>query len=100
MMEEIELMKTTLVTSDELDRVKAQVLASEIYQRDSVQHLATTLGALETTGLGWEIMDRYEAEIMSITPEQIQAVAKKYLNEDQMTFARLDPQSLTARGFQ
>jgi len=39
-------------------------------------------------------MDEYEAQIMAITPEQIQAVAKKYLNEDQMTFARLDPQSM------
>ena len=97
-MTEIELMKTSLVTADELDRVKAQVLASEIYQRDSVQHLATTLGALETTGLGWQLMDEYETEIMAITPEQIQQVAKKYLNEDQMTFARLDPQSLTAGG--
>jgi zinc protease len=97
-MTEIELMKTSLVTSDELDRVKAQVLASEVYQRDSVQHIAITLGALEATGLGWELMDEYEEQIMAITPEQIQLVAKKYLNEDQMTFARLEPQSLTFGG--
>jgi len=95
---EIELMKTTLVTADELDRVKAQVLASEIYQRDSVSHIAITLGSLETTGLGWELMDEYEAQIMAITPEQIQQVAKKYLNEDQMTFARLEPQSMMLGG--
>jgi len=97
-MEEIELMKTSLVTADELERVKAQVLASEIYQRDSVSHMAITLGSLETTGLGWELMDEYEEQILAITPEQIQQVAKKYLNEDQMTFARLDPQSLTSGG--
>jgi len=97
-MEEIEIMKTSLVTADELERVKAQVIASEIYQRDSVQHMAITLGSLEATGLGWELMDEYESQILAITPEQIQAVAKKYLNEDQMTFARLDPQSLTSGG--
>ena len=97
---EIELMKTTLVTDDELDRVKAQVLASEIYQRDSVQHIAITLGSLESTGLGWELMDQYQDQIMAITAEQIQAVAKKYLNEDQMTFARLEPQALTSGGNQ
>ena len=97
-MVEIELMKTTLATAEELERVKAQVLASEIYQRDSVSHIAITLGSLETTGLGWELMDEYEEQIMAITPEQIQQVAKKYLNEDQMTFARLDPQSLFAGG--
>ena len=96
MLVEIELMKTTLVTQDELDRVKAQVIASEIYQRDSVQHMATTLGRLESTGLGWKLIDEYEEKVLAVTPEQIQAVAKKYLNEDQMTFAELVPQSLTA----
>ncbi|PWQ94778.1 peptidase M16 [Leucothrix arctica] len=94
-MEEIELMKTTLVTQDELDRVTAQVIASEIYQRDSVQHMATTLGMLESTGIGWQLMDEYEEKILAVTAEQIQTVAKKYLNEDQMTFAELVPQSLT-----
>ena len=98
-MAELELMKTSLVTTDELERVKAQVLASEIYQRDSVQHMAITIGSLETTGLGWELMDEYEEQILAITPEQIQQVAKKYLNEDQMTFARLEPQSMTSGGF-
>ena len=95
-MDEIELMKTTLVTQDELDRVTAQVIASEIYQRDSIEHMATTLGMLESTGIGWKLMDEYEEKVLAVTPEQIQAVAKKYLNEDQMTFAELVPQSLTA----
>ncbi|RVU85680.1 insulinase family protein [Leucothrix sargassi] len=95
-MEEIELMKTEMVSQDELDRVKAQVIASEVYQRDSVQHIATILGMLESTGLGWQIMDSYEEKVLAVTPEQVQAVAKKYLNEDQMTFAELVPQSLEA----
>ena len=98
LMAEIETMKTSLVTQEELDRVKAQVLASEIYQRDSVEHMATTIGALESTGLGWQVMDEYEDNILAITAEQVQQVAKKYLNEDQMTFARLDPQSLETGG--
>ena len=91
---EIDKLKTNLVTEEELERVKAQVLASEIYQRDSVEHMATTIGALESTGLGWQLMDEYEDNILAITAEQVQQVAKRYLNEDQMTFARLEPQSL------
>jgi len=96
LLNEIEVMKTTLVTPEELERVKAQVLAAEIYQRDSVQHIATTIGALESTGLGWPLMEAYQDEILAITAEQVQQVAKKYLNEDQMTVARLAPQSLSA----
>ncbi|PID47079.1 MAG: peptidase M16 [Proteobacteria bacterium] len=100
LLDEIEVLKTTLVTKEELDRVKAQVIASEIYQRDSVAHMAMTMGILESTGLGWQLMDEYQDKILAITAEQVQYVAKKYLNEDQMTFARLDPQSLATEAGQ
>jgi len=91
---EIELLKTEKVSADELKRVKAQVLAEEIYERDSIEHIATVMGALESTGLGYAVMDEYAAEILKVTPEQIQQVAKKYLIEDHLTIARLEPQAL------
>ena len=95
---EIDVFKTELVTEEELERVKAQTLASEIFQRDSVEHMATLIGMMESVGLGWEILDEYQDSVMAVTAEQVQAVAKKYLNEDQLTVARLEPQSLDNGG--
>ncbi len=92
--EEIENIKTNLVSQEELDRVKAQTIAGEVYQQDSIQHQATLLGFLESVGLGYKLMDNYVKNISAVTPEQIQAVAKKYLVEDQMTFAELVPQPI------
>ena len=91
---EIELLKNEKVSEQELKRVKAQVVASEVYERDSIEHIASTLGSLESTGLGYELMDEYVSEILKVTPEQVQQVAKKYLIEDHLTVARLEPQTI------
>ena len=94
LLEEIALLKKEKVSEEELKRVKAQVVASEVFERDSIEHIASVLGSLESTGLGYELMDEYVPEILKVTPEQIQHVAKKYLIEDHLTVARLEPQSL------
>ena len=52
------------------------------------------MGSLETVGLGYQLADEYVDNILAITPEQIQAVAKQYLIEDTLTVAELDPQPI------
>jgi len=88
---EIEKLKTELVTPDELERIKTNVIADDIYALDSVQHQANQMGMLETVGLGWQLLDEYPEQIKKITAEQVQAVAKKYLLDDRKTVAELIP---------
>jgi zinc protease len=94
LLEQVATLQKEPVSVDELARVKAQVIAGEIYQRDSQQHQATLLGSLESVGLGYKLADEYVDNILAVTPEQIQAVAKKYLVEDGLTIAELDPQPI------
>lgn len=91
---EIEKIKTGGVTQQELDRVKAAVIASDVYQRDSMFYQAMQIGQLETMGYSWRLLDEYPEKLKAITSEQIQAVAKKYLVKDNMTIAALDPQPI------
>ena len=88
---EIEKLQTELVSEEELNRVKAQVVASEVYQQDSVQRQAYLIGSLETVGLGWQTMEEYAEKIQSITAEQVRDVAKKYLIDERKTVAILTP---------
>ena len=97
MKSEIELLKTELVSEKELDRIKAQVVAGQVYQRDSIFFQATTLGALESIGLDWRIIDDFVDKVTAISAEDIQRVAKKYFNNDTLTIAELDPQPLDKR---
>ncbi len=91
---EIERIKTNGVTQQELDRVKAAVIASDVYQRDSMFYQGMQIGQLETMNYSWRLLDEYPAKLKAVTSEQIQAVAKKYLIKDNMTVATLDPQPI------
>ena len=92
--DQIKQIKTTLVTDEELKRIKAQVVASAVYERDSIFYQAMQLGTLETVGLGWQRMDEYVDKVRAVTAEQVQQVAQKYFIEDSMTVAVLDPQPI------
>lgn len=94
--EEIDRLRQSPVTEEELARVKAQVLANEIYQSDSIQHQAMIIGMLESVGLGWRIADEYVQRIRAVTAEQVQAVARKYLVPDARTVAVLEPLPIDA----
>ena len=93
--EEISLLKRSLVSDKELQRVKAQVLAGAVYERDSNFYQAMQLGLYETVGLGWEKVDEYVDKVNQITAEQIREVARKYLLEDKLNIAYLEPQPIT-----
>ena len=91
---QVEKLRTTLVSQAELDRIKAQVIASEVYQRDSVRHQANQIGVMETVGIGWKFLDEYAKKIQAITAEQVQEVAKKYLVDAHKTVAELIPEDI------
>ncbi len=92
--EQIDRFKTELVSQEELDRVKAQVVAAKVYEKDSIFYQAMQIGTLETVGLDWRLMDQYVDRLKAVTPEQIRAVANKYLTDDRLTIAVLDPQPI------
>ncbi|HAJ91714.1 MAG TPA: peptidase M16, partial [Gammaproteobacteria bacterium] len=89
--EQVQRLQETLVAADELARVKSQVVASDVYEQDSSFYQAMKVGQLEAVGLDWKLADAYVERINAVTAGQIQAVAKKYLVEEYLTIAELDP---------
>ncbi len=91
--EQIKRVQDHPVEQAELDRIKAQVVAGKVYERDSVFYQAMQIGTLVTVGLDHKLLDDYLERIRAVTPAQVQAVAKKYLIDDSLTVAVLDPQN-------
>ncbi|BBP02881.1 zinc protease [Sulfuriferula plumbiphila] len=89
---QIELIKRDGVSADELKRVKAQVIASDVYQRDSTFYQAMQLGEYATAGLPVSEIEARVKKLQAVTPEQVRDVARKYLVDDELTVATLDPQ--------
>lgn len=89
--EEVNAIKTQLPDDKELERVKAQVVAAQVYKQDSTFYQAMEVGMLDTIGLPWQIKDEYVDKILAVTAEQVQQVANKYLTDERLTVAVLDP---------
>ncbi len=94
---EIALLVKDGVSEDELKRVKAQVMAGEVYKRDSVFYQAMQIGQLESIGLGYQAIPVMLEKLQAVTAEQVQQVAKEFLQDDNLTVAVLDPQPLSGK---
>ena len=82
------------VTEAELQRVKTQWLASEVYKLDSVFYQARELGTAWTLGLPPDNGAQLMARLRQVSAAQVQAVAQKYFVDDALTVAILRPQPL------
>jgi zinc protease len=94
---EIERIAKESVSADELKRVKAQLIASQIYKRDSVFGQAMEIGVMEMSGISFRQIDRIIEKLAAVTPAQVQAVAQKYFSDDQLTVATLEPLPVSAQ---
>ncbi|MGB0126774.1 MAG: pitrilysin family protein [Rhodocyclaceae bacterium] len=91
---EIERIKKDGVAADELQRVKTQLIASQIYKRDSMMAQAMEIGGIEAVGLHWRDLDTILERIRGVTADEVKAVAKRYFDDAKLTVAVLDPQPL------
>jgi zinc protease len=91
---EIERIQRDGVTAEELERVKTQIVARQVYKRDSLFGQAMEIGQLEVTGFSWRDIDPNIEKLKTVTAEEVQAVARKYFKDDALTVAVLEPQPL------
>ncbi|WP_367606336.1 M16 family metallopeptidase [Legionella sp. W05-934-2] len=88
---EIDDLKNNPVSDVELKRIKTLLLASKVFEKDSIFGQAMEIGWLETVGLGWQTSDQWQEQIEKVTPAQIQQVAQRYFNSNRLTRAELIP---------
>jgi predicted Zn-dependent peptidase len=87
--EEIEKLKSELVTVAELERVKTQLKADLLRTLDSNMGMARLLAEYEAKTGSWrKVFEELEA-IAAVTAEDIQRVARKTFTADNLTIGRL-----------
>ncbi|WP_457673846.1 M16 family metallopeptidase [Thiolapillus sp.] len=79
------------VSKAELERVINRTLAARVFARDSMFYQAMLIGMRETNGYDWRSLDEELEHIRAVTAEQVRAVARKYLVDQRLTVARLEP---------
>lgn len=88
------------ILESELKRIKVRILSEQIYKRDSIFGQAMEIGSTEMAGFSWKNIDYMLEKMQAITPDQVQAVAKKYLVDEGLTIAVLDPQARQTNGME
>ncbi|WP_334824334.1 M16 family metallopeptidase [Nostoc sp.] len=79
------------VTTEELNRAKTQLQASYILGNQDITSQATQLGYNQTVAGDYRFIERYLAAIAKVTPDQVQEVAKTYLNPAKQTIGFFEP---------
>jgi zinc protease len=80
-------LKSAPPDSVELERARTQLIATQIYDRDDIVNQARNLGALESIGLSWRLMEEDINELNQVTPADIQHVARTYLTRQRLSTA-------------
>ncbi|HJU61207.1 MAG TPA: pitrilysin family protein [Candidatus Binatia bacterium] len=86
----LEQVKIELISDRELQKAKNQIESAFIYAQDSIFGQAMKIGYYEAVG-GWRLMDGYLDGIRKVTREDVQRVAKAYLDRDRRTVGILLP---------
>jgi zinc protease len=84
------------VSDEELSRAKRQKVSDQVYTQQTVESQAGTLGGdlLSTNDVNFS--KHYTDRIQQVTAEQVQAVAKKYLDPARVVITRLAPEATSA----
>ncbi len=82
------------ISEAELARVKAQVIAADVYRRDSLFYQAMQLGEYVTAGLPPEALAQRVDKLRAVTAKDVQAAAKQWLQDEDLSVGVLDPQPL------
>jgi len=72
----------TGIDPEQLDRIKFQLRASQVYELDSASSLARRYGAALTSGLTLKDVHAWPDLLQSITPDEIIATAKEVFDRD------------------
>lgn len=88
---ELEKLKTEEIEPDELKRVYADFLSSDVFERDSIQEQANSIGRLESVGQSWRMLDEWPQALRGVTPDAVHETAIKYLVPVRRTILRLQP---------
>ena len=80
------------VQEAELQRVKNQWIAGEVFKQDSVFNQARILGTNWAIGFPPDTDEKLIARLRSVTAAQVKDVAARYFGDDALTVATLLPQ--------
>ena len=89
---EIQRIRASGPSEIELERARVNLLANQVYEKETMQGQARKLGYYETLAGGIEAEAEYLERVKRATPEDLQRVAQEYLVPERVSLAALLPE--------
>jgi zinc protease len=83
-LEEVERLRNEKPKDDEVEDVKKYLTGNLAFQLTTDERIASQLLVIERYHLGFSYLDDYRKAVTAVTPEDVQAVARKYLDPQHM----------------
>lgn len=78
-------------TKEEVESAKQYLLGSLPFRFTTLSSVASQLLAMEEYGLGFDYLEKFRAEVAAVTPEDVQAVARKHLHPKAIAVVAVGP---------
>ena len=91
MREEIQRIRETLATKDEVEDAKSYILGSMPFSYETASGLAGKLLALARNNLPLDAPNALRAAVSKVTPEEVKRVAQKHLHPDSLVLIAAGP---------
>lgn len=92
LLEQLEILKDEPPSPEEMNRVRAGVLADQVFDKDSVMGQAMELGMLSTLGVDPLLSNTFTERLEAVTAEDVQRVARRWLVAERRTVAHVTPE--------
>jgi zinc protease len=90
---ELDRVRTSGVTAEEVDRARSYLVGSHQISMQRRAAVANAMAYHEAYGLGWQTWAAYDDEIRAVSPAEVAAAAATYLRADRAITATVQPPS-------
>ncbi len=90
-LEELNKIRDEPPTAQEVEDAKQYLLFNLPFRFTTNDNIATQLVYIERNGLGFDFLEQYRKAVGAVTPEDVQAVAKKFLDPTHMVLVAAGP---------
>jgi zinc protease len=90
-LKEIRRIRDEAATEEEVESAKKYLLGNVAFRFTTNELVAGELVLLDRFHLGFGYLEKYRKEIAAVTPEDVRAVAKKYLDPDRIAVVAVGP---------
>ncbi|HSJ75527.1 MAG TPA: pitrilysin family protein, partial [Gemmatimonadales bacterium] len=94
LLEDIEKLQQQPVSAEELDKARNQIIAGQVFNRQTVNDKAVDIGHADVILGDWRLVNQQIERYQKVSADDVQAVARKYFRPENRTIVHMLPETM------